>query len=79
MDSGSKYEFLVMDLVIPGGMGGKEAIAILRDINPNIVAIVSSGYSTDPILANYRDYGFTAVLNKPYTISEVIDTINSII
>jgi CheY-like chemotaxis protein len=79
IENGSKYEFLVMDLVIPGGMGGKETIAILRDINPDIVAIVSSGYSTDPILANYQDYGFTAVLNKPYTISEVIDTINSIL
>jgi CheY-like chemotaxis protein len=60
-----------MDLTIPGGMGGKEAIEKLLRIDPNIKAIVSSGYSTDPVMANYQAYGFIAVLRKPYRPQEI--------
>ncbi len=60
-----------MDLTIPGGMGGKAAIKELLTLDPDAKAIVSSGYSNDPIMAEYREYGFTAVLVKPYRIKEV--------
>jgi DNA-binding NarL/FixJ family response regulator len=68
-----------MDMTIPGGMGGKEAIQELRVIDPNVKAIVSSGYSYDPIMANFKDYGFKAVLSKPYKgimeLSQILDNV----
>lgn len=67
-DSSRPFDAVIMDLTIPGGMGGKEAIEKLREIDPGIKAIVSSGYSNDPIMANHRDYGFKEVIAKPYTI-----------
>jgi len=54
-----------MDLNIPGGMGGKEAVRVLRKFDPNARVIVSSEYNTDPIMANYVDYGFVGVVPKP--------------
>jgi signal transduction histidine kinase/CheY-like chemotaxis protein len=66
-----KYDLVIMDLTIPGGFGGKESITKLLEMDPNIKAIVSSGYSNDPIIANYKEYGFCQVLNKPYTIGAI--------
>ncbi len=67
-----------MDLTIPGGMGGKEAIQKLLEIDPNVRAIVSSGYSDDPVMAEYRKHGFCGVVAKPYdaeTLSEVLHSV----
>jgi CheY-like chemotaxis protein len=66
MASQCPFDALIMDLTIPGGMGGKQAIKELTKIDPNAKAIVSSGYSYDPIMSNYKDYGFSGVLIKPY-------------
>jgi len=66
MASGHLFNAVIMDLTIPGGMGGKEAVRELLKIDPHVKAIVSSGYSYDPIMSKYRDYGFRAVLKKPY-------------
>ena len=60
-----------MDLTIPGGMGGREAIQKLRQQDPSIRAIVSSGYSNDPVMAKHREHGFAGVVEKPYTIEEL--------
>ena len=65
-EEGRPFSLVVMDLTVPGGMGGREAIGLLRAIDPKVKAVVSSGYSSDPILANYRDYGFCGVASKPY-------------
>jgi PAS domain S-box-containing protein len=74
------FKLVIMDLTIPGGMGGKEAIQILKEIDPNVKAVVSSGYSNDPVLANFKRFGFCAVLAKPYKIetlsSVIIEVIN---
>ena len=59
-----------MDLTVPGGMGGLEAVARLREIDPEVRAIVSSGYSSDPVLANFRAHGFCGVIAKPYQIED---------
>jgi len=57
-------------------MGGEEAITKIRDIDPDVKAVVSSGYSDSPAVADYRTYGFSAVLNKPYRIDALKDCLN---
>ncbi len=75
LESGEPFDAVLMDLTIPGGMGGKEAIAQLREVDPAIQAIVSSGYANNPIMANYRQYGFAAVISKPYKIESLSRTL----
>jgi PAS domain S-box-containing protein len=67
---GRPFAIVVMDLTVPGGMGGLQALAKLKELNPNVKAIVSSGYSSDPVLSNFREHGFCAVVSKPYDIHE---------
>lgn len=70
-ESGQPFDAAIIDLTIPGAMGGKETIKRLSEIDPGIRAIVSSGYSNDPIMAEFRKYGFCGVVSKPYTIGEL--------
>lgn len=72
------YSVVIMDLTIPGGLGGKETIARLLEFDPLVRAIVSSGYSTDPIMANFRQYGFIGILTKPYTAKEMSEVIRKV-
>ena len=65
------FDLLIMDLTIPGGLGGKDTIKILLEKDPEVKAIVSSGYSDDPVMANYSKYGFKGVLRKPFTLEEL--------
>ncbi|MBD3274903.1 MAG: PAS domain S-box protein, partial [Candidatus Marinimicrobia bacterium] len=69
--SGNPIQLVIMDLTIPGGMGGEEAIRQLRELDSDVRAVVSSGYSNSPIMANYRDYGFNGVISKPYQIDDL--------
>ncbi|MFA4907948.1 MAG: ATP-binding protein, partial [archaeon] len=78
MRSGQPFHAVILDLTIPGGMGGKETIGHLLKIDPNVKAIVSSGYSNDPLMANYKDYGFCGVVAKPYDINQLISVMKSI-
>lgn len=73
------YDAVILDLTIPGGMGGKEAIRHLLDIDPSVKAIVSSGYSNDPIMSDYTKYGFKGVIVKPYTIHEISSVLRNVI
>ncbi|MFZ2444976.1 MAG: PAS domain S-box protein [Syntrophobacteraceae bacterium] len=77
--AGSPIDLVIMDLTIPGGMGGKEAIGKLIEIDPHVKAIVSSGYSNDPIMSEYGRYGFSGVVLKPYRISELSRIIHGVI
>ncbi len=74
-EEGKPFDIVIMDLTIPGSMGGKSAINELKLFDPDVKAIVSSGYSNDPVMANYRDYGFIAVAPKPYTYEELYEII----
>jgi len=78
-EQGAPFSAVILDLTIPGGVGGKEVIEKLRSFDPDLKAIVSSGYSTDPIMANYRDYGFSAVLSKPYRTQEMIEILRELL
>lgn len=70
-DAGRPFDLLIMDLTVPGGMGGRDAIVELKKIDPAVRAIVSSGYSTDPVMSRYETYGFSAVMAKPYNLQEL--------
>ncbi len=74
MQKGTTFDIVILDLTIPGGMGGKVTLEKLKYIDPSIKAIVSSGYSHDKVLAQlaqYEEYGFLDVLPKPYEINEL--------
>lgn len=77
--SGEPFDMVIMDLTIPGGMGGQAAIAHLRDIDPTVKAIVSSGYANDPIMADYERFGFCGVVTKPYKFDELNEVLNRVI
>ncbi|HJP17692.1 MAG TPA: response regulator [Nitrospinota bacterium] len=70
-ESGKPFDAVIMDLTVPGGMGGKEAIQKLLEIDPKAKAIVSSGYSNDPVMADFRKHGFVAFLVKPFKLEEL--------
>jgi CheY-like chemotaxis protein len=69
--AGQAYAAIIMDLSIPGGMGGKEAIVEILALDPAAKAFVSSGYANDPIMVNYKDYGFAGAIAKPFDIAAV--------
>ncbi len=73
--SGEPFDVVIMDLTVPGRLGGKEALMLLREFDPDIKAIVSSGYSNDPIMGNFEKYGFCGVLSKPYNTKEMSEVL----
>jgi CheY-like chemotaxis protein len=74
-ESENPFSAVIVDLNIPGGMGGVETLEKLRQIDSNVKAVVSSGYSDDPILVNYREHGFHAVISKPFRVSDLSDAL----
>jgi len=78
MESGKPFDAVIMDLTVTGGMGGSEAIKVLLQIDPQVNAIISSGYSNDSVMANYLDYGFRGMLEKPYMIQELVRVLEDV-
>jgi len=78
-ERGRPYQLVIFDLTVPGGMGGKDALAEVRKIDPSIRAIASSGYSNDPVMADYRRFGFDAIVPKPYEIEQMIDAVRHVL
>ena len=69
------YDCIIMDLTIPGGMGGKEAIVKVLELDPEARVIVYSGYAVDPVMAKYSDYGFAGMITKPFSIKELTEEV----
>ncbi len=78
-NSGETIDVVILDLTVRGGMGGEETMKQLLKINPDVKAIVTSGYSNNPVLANYRDFGFRGVMPKPVKPEEMIETVDKVI
>ena len=76
--AGNAYDLVIMDLTVPGGMGGKDALVAMQKINPAVRAIASSGYSNDPVMSNHQAFGFVAVLPKPYSLDAFTKAINRV-
>ncbi len=79
MDQGRTFDLVVLDLTIPNGLGGVRTMERLRQLDSNVVAIVSSGYSDDPVMAKPAAYGFSAVLPKPYEPSDLLRLVKSVL
>jgi len=69
--AGVPFDVVILDLSVPDGMGGKETIGELKAFDPSVKAIVSSGYSNDPVVQDFGQYGFAGRLNKPYKINDM--------
>ena len=79
MSAGEPFDAVIMDLTVPGGMGGAEAIKLLLTVDGQASAIVSSGYSGDPVLAHYKAYGFKGIITKPYSIEKLQSIIDQVL
>jgi CheY-like chemotaxis protein len=77
--SGKPFDVVILDLTIRGGLGGLETVGRLLEIDPDVRAIVSSGYSDNAVVADYQNYGFKARLNKPYKLEELRNTLNALL
>ena len=77
-ESGTPFDVIIMDLTIPGGMGGKDAVPQILAIDPKIKAIASSGYSNDPIMAEFKKYGFSAIVPKPYKLEDLKNVLQQV-
>jgi DNA-binding NtrC family response regulator len=79
MAEGRAFHGVILDLTVPGGMGGKETLKQLQAMDPGVKAIVSSGYSDDPIMADFEKYGFSGGIAKPYKAAELIKILEAVI
>lgn len=75
MESGEPFTVVFLDLTVPGGMGGKVAMKKLLEMDPDVKAVVTSGYSSDPIIAYYREYGFCGVVEKPFNFDTLVEVL----
>ncbi|MCA8977701.1 MAG: response regulator, partial [Planctomycetes bacterium] len=79
LQQGSPFDLMIMDLTIPGGMGGRQAMAAILEHDPDARAIVVSGYCDDPTMARFREAGFRAALTKPFALAELAHAIRTAI
>ncbi len=79
LESGNPFDAVVLDLTVPDGMGGEETIKELLKIDPEVTAIVASGYSDDPVTTNFGEYGFKGMVQKPFEIYELEEVLQKVI
>ena len=78
-DAGVPFDLVILDLSVPDGMGGKEAIALLKAFDPEVNAVVSTGFSNDPVVLDFASYGFSGKLTKPYKINDLKKVLEQLI
>ncbi len=78
-ENGRFFDVAILDLTVPGGMGGEETAARMLEMDPDLKLIASSGYSDSPVMANYSSYGFTAILPKPYDIKKLSGVVRGVL
>ena len=76
--AGNQFDLIIMDLTIPGGMGGEDTVKEILVLNPEAKVLVASGYSYDPIMAKYADYGFCGAIVKPYQMQDLSSAIQAV-
>jgi CheY-like chemotaxis protein len=79
LGAGHPFDAVLLDLVVPGDLGGKEAIEHLAGLDPTVRAVLISGYAQDSAMSAYREYGFAAAMTKPYTLQELQATLETVI
>jgi CheY-like chemotaxis protein len=79
IQEGMPYVATILDLTIPGGMGGKEALRLIKDHDPDAKVIVSSGYSNDPVMANATQFGFSGFIAKPYNLVDLSKVLSQVL
>ncbi len=79
LKSAQPFDVVILDLTVPGGMGGKETIETLLEMDKDVRAIVASGYSNDPVMSDYARYGFRSALTKPYRLAQVQEALNAVL
>jgi len=79
LSTGDQFDLIIMDLTIPGGMGGEDTVKEILALNPKVKVLVASGYSYDPIMANYADFGFCGAIVKPYQMQDLNSAIQAIL
>jgi CheY-like chemotaxis protein len=78
-EAGAPFDLVILDLSVPEGLGGKDAITLLKAYDPAVIAIVSSGYSHDPVVLDFKRYGFSGRLSKPYKINDLKEILEQLI
>ena len=79
LKTGEPFDAVILDLIVPGGAGAREAMELLSEVDPGVNAIVVSGYAQDPAMTEYRDYGFKGVISKPFTLEELNSALHAVI
>ena len=79
MAAGPPIDAVLLDLTVPGGMGGRETMKRLRELDPEVKGIVSSVYSNDPIMADARRFGFMGVVAKPYNVADLATVVHGVV
>ncbi len=79
LENGRPFDAIIIDLTVPGGMGGGETIKKLRELDPDVKAIVSSGYSGDPVIIHYREHGFSGFVTKPFSVKTLCDAVRGVL
>jgi two-component system cell cycle sensor histidine kinase/response regulator CckA len=77
--SGKPFDVVILDLTVKGGIGGEQTFRKIREIDSHVLAVVSSGYADNPVVAGFRSYGFAAFLNKPYKIDALRDCLSALL
>jgi DNA-binding NtrC family response regulator len=79
MEAGRQFDAVILDLTVPSGMGGFDAFKAIQAFDPGVKAIVSSGYSHEPVVLNYRKYGIAGIAPKPYKVKELMAAVAGVV